>query len=277
MRMSKSFLLENLYAEGKEYFGVNDKSYIESLADRWENDQVPDSRWNEMISFNDHNGKILDMACGVGTFLFYGLCNGYDVYGVEPERWKLKYMNMKIDELSYPQDWKNRIFNSTGEELPFDDNSFDYVVTYQTLEHVQNTEECLNELIRVLKPGGKLKIHAPDYNSCFEPHYKVPFLPKMNITLAKYYLMLLQKPIKGLYTLRWTTSEDILKFLSEFDNLEFIDLSKLYKERRILAAQNKFGLMRCLAVIIVNIKYYRRIYLLQEEKQINIIIKKHKN
>lgn len=276
MRMSKSFLLKNLYIEGKEYFDIDDKEYILNLADRWDNDQIADPRWNEIIHFNDQNGKILDMSCGVGTFLLYGLHQGYDVYGVEPEEWKLKYMDMKIDELSYPKDWKSRIFNAVCEKLPFDDNSFDYITTYQTLEHVQNIEECLIELIRVLKPGGKLKIYAPDYNSFFEPHYKVPFLPKMNLTLAKYYLKLLQKPIKGLYTLRWTTSKDILMYLSEFKNLEVIDLSRHYKEKKILSIQNKFGLMRFLAVIIVNVKYYKRIYLVQEEKQINIIIKKQK-
>ncbi|WP_219925286.1 methyltransferase domain-containing protein [Aeromonas veronii] len=36
----------------------------------------------------------------------------------------------------------------------FEDNTFDVVTTYQTLEHVQDVAACIDELIRVAKPGG---------------------------------------------------------------------------------------------------------------------------
>jgi len=48
-----------------------------------------------------------------------------------------------------------------GEPLPFDDASFDEVITFNTLEHVYDDRAALAELARVLKPGGKMCIIVP--------------------------------------------------------------------------------------------------------------------
>ena len=41
-----------------------------------------------------------------------------------------------------------------AEHLPFDDNSFDLLITRNTLDHVEDVEQCMREMKRVLKPGG---------------------------------------------------------------------------------------------------------------------------
>jgi ubiquinone/menaquinone biosynthesis C-methylase UbiE len=97
-----------------------------------------------------------------------------------------------------------------GESLPFEDSSFDLVTSYQTLEHVESVSECLKEMIRVLKPGGFLYIKCPDYNSFFEPHYQLPFLPVMNKGVAEKYLNFMGRPTLGLKTLNWTTEKNII-------------------------------------------------------------------
>jgi SAM-dependent methyltransferase len=48
-----------------------------------------------------------------------------------------------------------------GEELPFQDNSFDGVLSLAVLEHVKNPFRCAAEIIRVLKPGGELICAVP--------------------------------------------------------------------------------------------------------------------
>ncbi len=43
-----------------------------------------------------------------------------------------------------------------GEQLPFKENTFDAIVSVAVLEHVKDPFQCSKEIIRVLKPGGKL-------------------------------------------------------------------------------------------------------------------------
>lgn len=48
-----------------------------------------------------------------------------------------------------------------GKTIPFEDNCFDGILTSEVLEHVFNLDVVLDELCRVLKPGGKILITVP--------------------------------------------------------------------------------------------------------------------
>lgn len=48
-----------------------------------------------------------------------------------------------------------------GNPLPFDDETFDLIVTDCVVEHLERPREVCNELIRVLKPGGQICIRTP--------------------------------------------------------------------------------------------------------------------
>ena len=277
MSKAKEFLEHNLFKDGLKYFGHKDKNLSIEIANIWHDDKEYYQRWQEAEKFGDHTGKILDMSCGVGTFAFHGLRKGYDVYGIEPENWKLEYIKLKIKEQNLPKIWEQRFIKGIGENLPFKDDTFDYIITYQTLEHVQNLEKCIDEMIRVLKNGGKLKIHAPDYDSFYEPHYHLIFFPKMNKKLASIYLKILRRPTIGLNTLNWTTSKSILKILSKYENIEIINLSELYRNRKIDFVKSKYHLPKLISNILVNLIYYKKVYLAQEEKHINIVVKKGNN
>lgn len=277
MSKAKKILEHNLFKDGLKYFGHKDKNLSIEIANIWHDDKEYYQRWQEAEKFGDHTGKILDMSCGVGTFAFHGLRKGYDVYGIEPENWKLEYIKLKIKEQNLPKIWEQRFIKGIGENLPFKDDTFDYIITYQTLEHVQNLEKCIDEMIRVLKNGGKLKIHAPDYDSFYEPHYHLIFFPKMNKKLASIYLKILRRPTIGLNTLNWTTSKSILKILSKYENIEIINLSELYRNRKIDFVKSKYHLPKLISNILVNLIYYKKVYLAQEEKHINIVVKKGNN
>ena len=47
-----------------------------------------------------------------------------------------------------------RFYSGVGESLPFKDETFNVISTYQTLEHVQSHKRCFEEFNRVLKRGG---------------------------------------------------------------------------------------------------------------------------
>lgn len=225
---ARDYLCEHLEAENREYFGVADLSWLSAVCDAWMNDDSNSGdRYDDMrLLISDENLKkmrILDMASGCGTFVFYGLLNGYDVYGIEPEDWKHRFNAMKAKERSYPSRWMQRFFRSFGEALPFKDQSFDIVSSYQTLEHVQSQEKCIDEMKRVLKPGGYVFIRCPDYTSWFEGHYRIPMLPLMNKKLFKQYLKMLGRPKKGLETIQYIHRRKLESLLKP--DCKVVDLS----------------------------------------------------
>jgi ubiquinone/menaquinone biosynthesis C-methylase UbiE len=57
-----------------------------------------------------------------------------------------------------------------GEELPFEDNALDAILSYDVFEHVQNVRYTLGECHRVLKKGGRLFVVFPGYFHPTEHH-----------------------------------------------------------------------------------------------------------
>jgi SAM-dependent methyltransferase len=62
------------------------------------------------------------------------------------------------------------VLNGAGESLPFEDEKFDLVLSHEVLEHVADDRRCLEEIVRVLKPGGRLVLFVPNRGYPFETH-----------------------------------------------------------------------------------------------------------
>ena len=56
---------------------------------------------------------------------------------------------------------KSNAFQIDGLRTPFNDNEFDRVVIVDFLEHIHTDKEFLEELFRIMKPGGELIINVP--------------------------------------------------------------------------------------------------------------------
>ncbi|WP_029231320.1 class I SAM-dependent methyltransferase [Butyrivibrio sp. VCB2006] len=107
--------------------------------------------------------KILDFGCGDGEIVQGLLELGYDAQGVDIME------SSALDSSYYKQIEMNPY------RIPYDDNTFDYVFSTSVFEHVQNTEEALKEIYRVLKPGGISTHCMPSRFRAKEPHIGVPF------------------------------------------------------------------------------------------------------
>jgi ubiquinone/menaquinone biosynthesis C-methylase UbiE len=57
-----------------------------------------------------------------------------------------------------------------GERLPYSDNSFDFIVSYDVFEHVQDLEIVMKECNRVLRPGGIMLAVFPPFFQPLEAH-----------------------------------------------------------------------------------------------------------
>ena len=90
------------------------------------------------------------MDLGCGSKLYEGLLSSASSYnGVDVETSGHSHADNKID-----------VFYD-GRVLPFDDCSFDHVVSFETFEHIFNLGEVLTEIWRVVRPGRSLVISLP--------------------------------------------------------------------------------------------------------------------
>lgn len=100
--------------------------------------------------------KILDAGCGGGRNLVYFLQNGFDVYGIDPNTNAITAIQQLAQSLA-PNIPQGNFKVAAAEDMPFDDAEFDLVLSSAVLHFAQSKahfEAMLNELWRVLKPGG---------------------------------------------------------------------------------------------------------------------------
>lgn len=213
-------LRSNIRHEAKYFFGETDESWISYATDYFWDESVQDGRLAdlELNGVVPGHQKILDMAAGCGQFVFRALKQGYDCYGIEPEEWKLDFIRKKAQVFGYPTDWPNRIIAGIGEDMPYFDNSFDCITSYQTLEHVQNPLKVISEMVRITKPGGLILIRCPDYLGTYEGHYHLPWFPLMHKSIAKVYLRVLGKPTRGLDTIQYITRGRVIAWLTKVES-----------------------------------------------------------
>jgi len=94
--------------------------------------------------------KALDVGCGEGRFCRMLKQHNIDVTGVDP--------TPALLDAARARDRNGAYVEATAERLPFDDNSFDLVVSYLSLIDIPNIEAAIPEMARVLSPTGALLI-----------------------------------------------------------------------------------------------------------------------
>ncbi len=99
---------------------------------------------------------VLDVASGEGYGSFLLASSAKSVIGVDIDNNSIEHAKGKYNKgnLSYVQ--------ASALGLPFDDNHFDVIVSFETLEHLAQHQEMLAEFKRVLKTDGILIISTPD-------------------------------------------------------------------------------------------------------------------
>jgi ubiquinone/menaquinone biosynthesis C-methylase UbiE len=98
------------------------------------------------------SGDVLEIGCGTGANLGYYGAGVESLTVTEPETSMLKRLERKARE----QNAQATVLRAPAEDLPFEDASFDTVVSTLVLCGVDDQPRVLRELRRVLRPGGRL-------------------------------------------------------------------------------------------------------------------------
>jgi SAM-dependent methyltransferase len=98
------------------------------------------------------SGKVLDLGSGTGA-MFSHYPAGLTVHGIEPDA----HMRQQAADRADGLDLDIEVVEASGENLPYPDNSFDAAVAVFVLCTVQDLGATLDELARVLRPGGELR------------------------------------------------------------------------------------------------------------------------
>lgn len=105
-------------------------------------------------------GRILENGCGVGMYVEHLAPFGKQVIGLEYD----------FERAIEAHRNSSSIINAAGESLPLPSSTFDLVLSHEVIEHVQDDRAAIREMVRVLKPGGRIALFCPNRGYPFETH-----------------------------------------------------------------------------------------------------------
>jgi SAM-dependent methyltransferase len=109
------------------------------------------SRFRYISELIDGEGPVLDVGCGSSHII-----------GVLPRG--SVALDVLINKLRFARRFPIPRVRGSGFALPFADESFPCVLCSQVIEHVPMVPSMIDELCRVLRPGGRLVLGTPDYD-----------------------------------------------------------------------------------------------------------------
>jgi len=110
---------------------------------------------SEMLQSLAPNSYILDAACGIGN-ITSKYCNSHFVFGIDEQFSAVRYCRLHHS---------GKYIQSSVYKTPFLDNIFDAVLFLDAIEHLHNPTKALEELSRVIKPGGLILVCTMNYES----------------------------------------------------------------------------------------------------------------
>ncbi len=121
--------------------------------------------------------RVFENGCGVGMYVAH----------LQPLAGQVFALEYDPDYAAAARPRVDRLVNAAGEHLPFPQNSFDLILSHEVIEHVQDDQAAIREMVRTLRPGGRIVLFCPNRGYPFETHgvywrgkYKFGNIPLVN-------------------------------------------------------------------------------------------------
>ncbi|KAA5825023.1 methyltransferase domain-containing protein [Saccharopolyspora hirsuta] len=109
--------------------------------------------------------RVLDLGCGAGRHAFELYRRGADVIAFDQDVAELEnvaamFAAMKAEN-QVPDGANAQTVSGDALDLPFPDGHFDVVIASEIMEHIPEDEKAMREMVRVVKPGGRVVVTVP--------------------------------------------------------------------------------------------------------------------
>ncbi len=98
--------------------------------------------------------KILELGCGIGSVVFELSRQGYNITGTDISREAIAYGLKKYGEI--------KLQVQAAEALPYENQSFDVVLSFDLLEHIEQVDKHVSEVARILRTDGYYLFETPN-------------------------------------------------------------------------------------------------------------------
>ncbi len=132
----------------------NNEAYAEHLA-AWDANLY--AKYADQLRPARPGARALDVGCGVGQVVGRLMTAQFEAHGVDVSQPNIERAK-KVSERCQLYD---------GKQLPFPDNHFASAGALNVLEHVDEPEAFIRELVRVVEPGGKVVLSSPNFFRVF--------------------------------------------------------------------------------------------------------------
>lgn len=129
---------------------THNEAYAEFLAN-WDPNFY--GKYADTLKPDIAGARVLDVGCGVGQVVGRLTQAGYEAYGVD----------VSEPSITRAREFSDRCLLYDGKRLPFPDNHFAAAGALNVLEHVEEAEDFIREVVRVVQPGGKIVLSSPNF------------------------------------------------------------------------------------------------------------------
>ncbi|WP_420547781.1 class I SAM-dependent methyltransferase [Curvivirga sp.] len=167
----------------KDFFAAADAKFFE-----WNAPLHGEKPFNKIFPYEKYKGKkVLEIGCGMGGMAMQWAKAGALLTAVDLNPTSITQTKRRFEL----HNLEGNVFEADGNKLPFEDGEFDYVYSWGVLHHSPDLKRSLDEMMRVLKPGGEfglmlyrrksfLQKYMIDYLEGFL-HYEQNFLGPLDL------------------------------------------------------------------------------------------------